>query len=454
MLVDSTNMSVVPGATYARIKVNGSYVNSEKRALALFDHGITLANGAAVAGSQLPVANREPGQPVPVYAGGIGFQSGIVLSTGWVSDALGGPPSSSGRGIGMQGPNNGAFNNDESDNEGEIVTVIHGGHPAGDFQDDDFDVAITPPSGGAGEATGLEFQVKVGYDGETPRYPGFFRIELVHATDEIPAYLAAMYNDSTVVLINGVNILTFREIQAGLPTLKPLDLQKLTDCFNGAGQLPYLKSNDLVPYWPDAEIDPISGQPVYLSSAHNQPGEPYYDHEFGGFTYPIMRMSGDRFGENPQPLPSGIYTIKIVIQDQFDRRVDAAVFFLAHSLKYQKVFPGDFNLDGFVDVSDFNIWNSHKFTNSNLWADGDANFDGVVDGQDFNIWNANKFTSGGYKYQAADFNDDTVVNSADRAILDKFFGVTGCATHFEGDMDGDGDVDQTDLDLFNALSPP
>ncbi len=52
---------------------------------------------------------------------------------------------------------------------------------------------------------------------------------------------------------------------------------------------------------------------------------------------------------------------------------------------------GDANLDGQVDVSDFNIWNSNKFTTGNNWCSGDFNGDGVTDVPDFNIWNANKF---------------------------------------------------------------
>ena len=54
---------------------------------------------------------------------------------------------------------------------------------------------------------------------------------------------------------------------------------------------------------------------------------------------------------------------------------------------------GDFNLDGTVDVSDFNIWNNGKFTASTGWCSGDGNADGFVDVTDFNLWNANKFTS-------------------------------------------------------------
>ncbi|MEM7316150.1 MAG: PEP-CTERM sorting domain-containing protein, partial [Planctomycetota bacterium] len=54
---------------------------------------------------------------------------------------------------------------------------------------------------------------------------------------------------------------------------------------------------------------------------------------------------------------------------------------------------GDANLDGVVDVSDFGVWNSAKFTQNSNWCGGDFNADGVVDVSDFGTWNANKFTS-------------------------------------------------------------
>ena len=55
--------------------------------------------------------------------------------------------------------------------------------------------------------------------------------------------------------------------------------------------------------------------------------------------------------------------------------------------------PGDATLDGVVDGSDFNRWNSNKFTTGATWEHGDFNCDGSVDGSDFNAWNANKFSS-------------------------------------------------------------
>ncbi|MEM7311839.1 MAG: choice-of-anchor Q domain-containing protein [Planctomycetota bacterium] len=53
--------------------------------------------------------------------------------------------------------------------------------------------------------------------------------------------------------------------------------------------------------------------------------------------------------------------------------------------------PGDANLDGAVDVSDFNIWNEHKFTATTGWCSGDFNADGFVEVSDYNIWNERKF---------------------------------------------------------------
>ncbi len=52
---------------------------------------------------------------------------------------------------------------------------------------------------------------------------------------------------------------------------------------------------------------------------------------------------------------------------------------------------GDANLDGSVDVSDFNLWNSNKFTPITRWSGGDFNADGLVDVSDFNVWNGAKF---------------------------------------------------------------
>ena len=54
---------------------------------------------------------------------------------------------------------------------------------------------------------------------------------------------------------------------------------------------------------------------------------------------------------------------------------------------------GDGNLDGNVDISDFNIWNGSKFSSNSAWCSADFNADGNVEISDFNLWNGNKFQS-------------------------------------------------------------
>ncbi len=54
---------------------------------------------------------------------------------------------------------------------------------------------------------------------------------------------------------------------------------------------------------------------------------------------------------------------------------------------------GDANLDGIVDVSDFNLWNNQRFTTFAGWCGGDFNADGVNDVSDFNLFNGNRFMS-------------------------------------------------------------
>jgi hypothetical protein len=58
------------------------------------------------------------------------------------------------------------------------------------------------------------------------------------------------------------------------------------------------------------------------------------------------------------------------------------------------LLAGDANRDNVVDVSDFNVWNSNRFTFETTWDTADFNGDGVTDTLDFNIWNQNKFTYG------------------------------------------------------------
>ncbi len=53
--------------------------------------------------------------------------------------------------------------------------------------------------------------------------------------------------------------------------------------------------------------------------------------------------------------------------------------------------PGDADLNGVVDTSDFNRWNANKFTTESGWCNGNFDGNGVVDASDFNIWNSRTF---------------------------------------------------------------
>ncbi len=89
----------------------------------------------------------------------------------------------------------------------------------------------------------------------------------------------------------------------------------------------------------------------------------------------------------------------------------------------QPYLDGDANLDGFVDVSDFGIWNSNKFTSIDEWSSGDFNADGVVDVSDFGIWNSNKFQSSDVMRSLVDDGEDS--RAVKRlSLVDRIFGAS------------------------------
>jgi hypothetical protein len=57
--------------------------------------------------------------------------------------------------------------------------------------------------------------------------------------------------------------------------------------------------------------------------------------------------------------------------------------------------PGDANLDGFVDASDFNLWNDHRSESGAGWHGGDFNRDGMTNSPDFQIWVDHRFQANG-----------------------------------------------------------
>ena len=89
-------------------------------------------------------------------------------------------------------------------------------------------------------------------------------------------------------------------------------------------------------------------------------------------------------------------------------RADAGAINLGPGQVY---LPADGNLDGFVDATDFNLWNAHKFT-PGRWTQGDWNTDGVVDTSDFNLWNTHKFTSSDHASRDAG-QDPRLISSVD-----------------------------------------
>ena len=75
----------------------------------------------------------------------------------------------------------------------------------------------------------------------------------------------------------------------------------------------------------------------------------------------------------------------------------------------ESYLEGDANLDGSVDVSDFNLWNQNQFTANAAWSAGDFNADGNVDVSDFNIWNSNTFQIAGEPLLAVPEPDSAVL---------------------------------------------
>jgi hypothetical protein len=50
-----------------------------------------------------------------------------------------------------------------------------------------------------------------------------------------------------------------------------------------------------------------------------------------------------------------------------------------------ETIPGDFNVDGIVDLSDYTVWADH-YGQSGYQISGDGNRDGLVDLADYTIW--------------------------------------------------------------------
>ena len=405
----------------------------------------SFINGNAT--GQLPAANQPTvGGPIS-YSGGIGISSGVCLCTGVVTDAdSAGTNAAVGSGVGVEGPNNGfalteLFNMSTTLNAGELSFMT--GTPI----DADFASQVTSVApGGEGDAAVLQFEV-------TLAEPGFLRLSFEFASDEAPFHVDNVIgdiNDSMAVFVRQESCsnsqfenIALLKSPGQLDT--PLTLKTLVDCDE-----PIFFRNQIAPA---PATDLISGGVLgdFPSSLHgydedgnllNEPadGVPYYNHEFGGFSKVLTR-------ETPEALVPGTYTIKVVVQDVFDRNVDSGVFVEEESLRLFEIAKGDYNLDGTVDSADYSVWSSNFGANPATYDQGDGNGDCRVDAIDYAVWRDN-LGSTGNKDIRSDFDRDGDVDLGDLAILVRFSGLGSCASRFEGDADGDGDVDQDDIDIF------
>ena len=405
----------------------------------------TFSDGIPIAGKELPEDNQvDPQNPV-TYEGGIGLQSGVCLCTGYIQeDDLDGDDLAefsagavAGQHIGVAGPNDGFF----------LMPVLNTaeGEASKDFiKFFDLEFADSVPSDSTlsqpdqdelrdniiigGDAAVLQFDILV-------TTPGFLKVTFVFASDELPNW-EQEFNDTAAILVDGQNILTFRTFDSAQQKVEtePLTLQKLQDCNNL-----FLK-NDVAP-----------APSVFDNSAHNFGAGEWYDHEFSGFSIPLIRITGDDPTTEEKeviPLSPGLHTIKLIVHDVGDPIVDAAIFFEEDSMQFLPVLPADFNLDGKVDSGDLNILAQNGGSNK-TFREGDADFDGDVDDDDLTILNDNWLATGGFAHFRADFNRDGVVSVTDYLIwLDFKFTTPECASRFEGDANDDGSVDGSDFNIW------
>lgn len=411
-LAESTDsFSVVLGSASTEINTVGA-VNTDPRQIGVFQGGNTAE------GTFLPLENQNAAG-LATYEGGIGIDSGICISTGLLSDSE--ENSDDGRGVGIEGPNNGIGS---TFNAGEVSFSFEVFTGTGFFTPSDFDFVENVLRAGGGDAGVLEFQIEL-------NKPGFLRLSHVYATDEFPFFSLAEFNDSFGVLIRQDSIpeAEFKNIvqlrTPGLPP-EPFTLEALQRCS----------------LFLENQIAPAPATLLGSSHAIDDPTTPFYDHEFAGFSAVMT-------SETDSALAPGVYTIKIVIQDVIDTLIDSAVFLEADSLKLFDLENGDFNADGVVDVlGDVSILSTNFGMTSASFADGDANGDGVVDGSDVAIVIANLGATGNADF-SADFNRDGMVTfQGDVGTIANNIGLTSCASRADGDADRDGDVDLADVSIF------
>ena len=138
------------------------------------------------------------------------------------------------------------------------------------------------------------------------------------------------------------------------------------------------------------------------------------------------------FGEvDPEP-PPGYFE---GLTPQLRSDIAEAIWYVSFA------YEADFNLDGHVDIDDFDVWQHNAGSSSGAWRTaGDTDEDGDVDIAD--LMTVQRQYMG---YFGADFNGDTYVDAADLAAWLEHLGTASEATRMMGDTDADGDIDITDL---------
>jgi hypothetical protein len=127
-------------------------------------------------------------------------------------------------------------------------------------------------------------------------------------------------------------------------------------------------------------LDPPLTGPLYVDGA---------PHSTGRFSV-TMNGSSDAFTDDsiPMSLPLPKFPSSGRLGTLSDMNSgNTQVLFSISSVTQFPIYPGDYNLDGAVDVSDFNLWASSFGSTTQLDADGNHNQ--IIDAADYTIWRDN-----------------------------------------------------------------